>query len=275
MADQKEIEPNGEAAREGARAAADADPRQVETLRHSVTQLKRKLDDQSERIAALARGREEGMVAVSELRAELALVAAERDRLRKQLTDLEGMQTETQSFDESVMADETGAHHAGLPSIDDLMASFSGKDDAPLRSHSTLSVESSSVDSSGEYQEMISPDLIVLGSGKEKPAATHERFLVLLEPDSQTKCPLNEDLLTIGRSESADIKIDGDFISRIHARILRIGMDTVLEDAGSRNGTWVNGDGIERHVLRHGDLIRIGSGNFRFVNTGAAAGEAD
>ena len=35
------------------------------------------------------------MAAVSELRAELALVAAERDRLRKQLTDVEGMQTET------------------------------------------------------------------------------------------------------------------------------------------------------------------------------------
>lgn len=273
MADQNETEAGTGAAHEEGQAKAGADPGQLDTLKQSVTKLKRKLDDQQARIAALARGREQGMAAVSELRAELALVAAERDRLRRQLTDLEGMQTETQSFDESVMADDTAANYSGLPSIDDLMASFSGRDDAPLRSHSTLSVESSTGDSSGEYQEMISPELIVLGSGREKPVVAQERFLVLLEPDSQTKCPLDEDLLTIGRSESADIKIDGDFISRIHARILRIGIDSVIEDAGSKNGTWVNGEQIERHVLRHGDLIRVGSGNFRFVDTGAAAGE--
>jgi FHA domain len=253
---------------------ADADPRSADTLRQSLGKLKRKLDDQRERIAALARGREEGMAAVSELRAELALVAAERDRLRKQLTDLEGMQTETQSFDEFDVGEPSEKRQGDLPSIDELMSSFSGNDRAALQSHSTLTVESSTGDNSGEYQEMISPELIVLGSDREKSKAPQEeRFLVLLESGNHIKCPLNEDLLTIGRSESADIKIDGDFISRIHARILRIGMDSVLEDAGSKNGTWVNGDQIERHVLKHGDLIRIGSGNFRFVDTGAASSD--
>jgi pSer/pThr/pTyr-binding forkhead associated (FHA) protein len=80
-------------------------------------------------------------------------------------------------------------------------------------------------------------------------------------------------LLTIGRSDSADIKIDGDYISRIHSRILRIGMDSVIEDADSKNGTRVNGEIIERHVLKHGDLIRVGTANFRFVDP--AAGPAD
>ena len=274
MADQEESKAEREASRTG-QPKAGADPRQLDTLRQNVSKLKRKLDDQQERITALARGREEGMAAVSELRAELALVAAERDRLRKQLTDLEGMQTETQAFDESVMNDDTGAHYVDVPSIDELMSSFSGKDDSPLRSHSTLAVDSGSDESSGEYQEMISPELIVFGSVKEKSTVTRERFLVLLEPDNNSKCPLDEDLLTIGRSESADVKIDGDFISRIHARILRIGMDSVLEDAGSKNGTWVNGEKIERHVLRHGDVIRVGSGNFRFVDTAAAPAGSD
>jgi pSer/pThr/pTyr-binding forkhead associated (FHA) protein len=117
---------------------------------------------------------------------------------------------------------------------------------------------------------MISPELIVFGSGREKASPTAERFLVLLEPGNHTKCPLDQDLLTIGRSESADIQIDGDFISRIHVRILRIGMDTVIEDAGSKNGTWVNGEQIQRRVLKHGDLIRVGSVNFRLVDSGAA-----
>jgi FHA domain len=265
MAEQEESKPKRE--RE---ADAGEGPEQVDSLRKSVSKLKAKLDDQTSRIAALARGREEGMAAVHELRAELALVAAERDRLRRQLTDLEGMQTETQAFDEADVDIAAAPRSGELPSIDELMSSFSGDDSAVLQSHSTLAVESSSADT-GEYQEMISPELIVLGSGKEKPTVSSERFLVLLETEGQSKCPLNEDLLTIGRSESADIKIDGDFISRIHARILRIGMDSVLEDAGSKNGTWVNGEQIDRHILKHGDLIRVGSGNFRFVDTGVTA----
>lgn len=275
MADREEIKT--ESGAKGGKGD-DADPRQVDALKQSVSKLKRKLDDHKTRIASLARGREEGMTALNELRSELALVAAERDRLRKQLTDLEGMQTETQSFDDSDVDIAAEGNPGGLLSIDELMSSFSGDSQPGLQSHSTLKVESSSTDSTGEYQEMISPELIVLGSGREKPAAPSERFLVLLESGesgSHSKCPLNEDLLTIGRSESADIKIDGDFISRIHARILRIGMDSVLEDAGSKNGTWVNGEQIERHVLKHGDLIRVGSGNFRFVDTAAASDGAD
>jgi pSer/pThr/pTyr-binding forkhead associated (FHA) protein len=120
---------------------------------------------------------------------------------------------------------------------------------------------------------MISPELIVFGSGRDKVDPTSQRFLVMLEPGNHTKCLLDQDLLTIGRSESADIQIDGDFISRIHVRLLRIGMDTVVEDAGSKNGTWVNGERIKRQVLKHGDLIRVGSVNFRLVDSGAADGE--
>lgn len=248
---------------------------QLVALKQSVAGLQRKLEDQRQRIEALARGREDSMAMVSELRAELALVAAERDQLRRQLTALEGMQTETQTLDESVLGDETGAHQGELPSIDELMATFSGHGNALSASHSTLRVESDTVADAGEYQEMISPELIVLGSGRERSRSTPERFLVLLDPSGHTKCPLNQDLQTIGRSESADIKVDGEFISRIHARILRIGMDSVIEDAGSRNGTRVNAEPVKRHVLRHGDLIRIGSANFRYVDPGAGGGAAD
>jgi hypothetical protein len=245
----------------------------TDSLRQSLARLRRKLDDQSERIEALARGREESMAAVSELRAELRLVAAERDKLRKELTALEGMQTETQTLDDDAIDDDTGVNQGLLPSIDELMATFSGSDNALSASHSTLRVDNNTDDDAEEYQEMISPDLIVLGSRRDPRQATVERFLVLLDPAGHTKCSLNQDLLTIGRSDSADIKVDGDFISRIHARILRIGVDTVIEDAGSKNGTRVNTRLVDRHVLRHGDLVRVGSANFRYVDS--AAGDAD
>ena len=249
----------------------------LSTLKQTLAKLQRKLDDQNARIEALARGREKGMAAVSQLRDELALVAADRDRLRRQLTALEGMQTETMALDEKVLDEATGSDQAAIPTIDELMATFSSARGALAASHSTLSVASDTADDagdSGEYQEMISPDLIVLGSVRQK-AISPARYLVLIEPGNNTQCPLDQDLLTIGRSDSADIKVEGDYISRIHSRILRIGMDSVLEDADSKNGTRVNGELVERHVLKHGDLIRIGTANFRFVDPAAGPIEGD
>jgi hypothetical protein len=250
-------------------ATGSAGERQlVSALKDTITKLRSQISDQKQRIEALARGREEGMTTIGSLRDELALVSAERDRLRRQLTSLDSMQTETVAFDErAASAHDTGIHKGPQPSIDDLISSFSGENAALSSSHSTRKVDSSSAHRSDQYQEMISPELLVLGSSAERGRAAPERCLMLLEEDNQTKCPLNDDLVTIGRSESADIKVDGDFISRIHARVLRIGMDTVIEDAGSMNGTWVNDHKIRRHVLRHGELVRIGSASFRYVDT--------
>lgn len=246
----------------------------LSALKQTLAKLQRKLDDQNARIESLARGREKGMAAVSQLRDELALVASDRDRLRRQLTAIEDMQTETMALDEKVLDEVTGSDQTVIPTIDELMAAFSGARGALAASHSTVSVASEAADISGEYQEMISPDLIVLGSVRQN-AMSPGRYLVLIEPGNNTKCPLDQDLLTIGRSESADIKVEGDYISRIHSRVLRIGMDSVLEDADSKNGTRVNGELIERHVLKHGDLIRIGTANFRFVDPAAGPLEGE
>src|SRR5690349_14690479 len=64
---------------------------------------------------------------------------------------------------------------------------------------------------------------------------------------------------TIGRSPDAVIMLDDPEISRIHARIRRTdsGEFEVL-DAGSKNGTYVNGTRVERRLLAYGDKIRVG-----------------
>ena len=137
--------------------------------------------------------------------------------------------------------------------------------------HRTSSVSGQSGET-GAYEEMISPDLIVLGSNHEQSRAQGGgRYLVLVDGNSSHKFALDADLLTLGRSESADIPIDGDSISRIHARVLRVGMDCLIEDAGSRNGTWVNGEKIDRHVLGHGDVVKIGSRSLRYIDSSARA----
>ena len=73
--------------------------------------------------------------------------------------------------------------------------------------------------------------------------------------------------MTIGRADSADIRIDGAFISRIHARIVCRDDGTMIEDAGSKNGFKVNSEAVKHHNLTHGDVIGIGKLRFMFVDT--------
>ncbi|WP_400995456.1 FHA domain-containing protein [Agromyces sp. GXQ0307] len=64
----------------------------------------------------------------------------------------------------------------------------------------------------------------------------------------------------IGRDPSCGIVLDVDGMSRRHARIVRAGDTVTIEDAGSTNGTSVNGSDADRpHELHHGDLVRLGS----------------
>jgi DNA-binding NtrC family response regulator len=65
--------------------------------------------------------------------------------------------------------------------------------------------------------------------------------------------------LTIGRAGDASVQIDSERVSRVHARITRRGDDVTIEDARSRNGTWVNGEQlVGSRRLRSGDEIVIG-----------------
>ena len=62
---------------------------------------------------------------------------------------------------------------------------------------------------------------------------------------------------TIGRSPDCNIVLDHPEVSRTHARILQLGDTFILEDRRSLNGTFLNGQRIERAELHEGDLIQI------------------
>jgi signal transduction histidine kinase/CheY-like chemotaxis protein len=63
----------------------------------------------------------------------------------------------------------------------------------------------------------------------------------------------------IGRDTEAQVQLAGDDVSRRHATITRTASgEFVLEDLGSRNGTFVNGRPVEVHVLHFGDTIQVG-----------------
>ncbi|WP_413755446.1 FHA domain-containing protein [Streptomyces sp. MMBL 11-3] len=70
--------------------------------------------------------------------------------------------------------------------------------------------------------------------------------------------------LRFGRKSDNDVIIVSTSASRLHAEIVVEDGAFVLHDRNSRNGTHVNDRRITRHVLEHGDVIRIGDETFAF-----------
>jgi len=65
--------------------------------------------------------------------------------------------------------------------------------------------------------------------------------------------------LLFGRSRSANVQIESDRVSRLHAQFRRRGATVTVEDAGSRNGTWVNGQIVQgERTLSSGDEVVVG-----------------
>ena len=71
-----------------------------------------------------------------------------------------------------------------------------------------------------------------------------------------------DEALTIGRGRTNSIVLDDMLVSRQHVRITVDDEGLVIEDLGSRNGTFVNGRRIERTHLHEGDRIGIGASTF-------------
>jgi FHA domain len=69
----------------------------------------------------------------------------------------------------------------------------------------------------------------------------------------------------LGRGDMADIRLEDTFASSRHARLVPQGEVMVLEDLGSTNGTYLNGEPLRGPQPLHvGDSIRIGDSEFTF-----------
>jgi hypothetical protein len=69
----------------------------------------------------------------------------------------------------------------------------------------------------------------------------------------------------LGRGDHADIRLEDTFASSRHARLVPQGDVMVLEDLGSTNGTYLNGEPLRGPQPLHvGDSIRIGDSEFVF-----------
>ena len=63
---------------------------------------------------------------------------------------------------------------------------------------------------------------------------------------------------TLGRSTNADFVLDAVLVSRFHCSLSVADGELAVENLSRSNGTFVNGDRIERAVLKQGDRLRVG-----------------
>jgi hypothetical protein len=90
------------------------------------------------------------------------------------------------------------------------------------------------------------------------------RVLIGSIDNQELRFPLFKDRVTIGRTRQNDIQLKADYVSRRHAVIVTEGNATRVIDWGSRNGVYVNAHRITEHFLRGGDIVTIGTANFRY-----------
>jgi DNA-binding NtrC family response regulator len=85
------------------------------------------------------------------------------------------------------------------------------------------------------------------------------RLTIVSKEESDAPYELAKEPVTLGRGHDCAIRLEDPLISRHHARVFRSEGKWWIEDLGSRNRTFVNGQElVSPHLLRHDDRIEIG-----------------
>jgi pSer/pThr/pTyr-binding forkhead associated (FHA) protein len=83
--------------------------------------------------------------------------------------------------------------------------------------------------------------------------------MVMFRADGERRSfSVTRDLTVIGRREDCDLRIPLGDVSRKHCRIVRDGENLRLEDLGSSNGTFINGQRITEAYMSAGDTVQVG-----------------
>ena len=88
---------------------------------------------------------------------------------------------------------------------------------------------------------------------------------VFLVVDGRKAIPLDQPLITIGRSHENTVVLDDPRVSRKHIEIRVIRDHFVIFDLNSSGGTYVNGQRVSQGILYPGDLISLAGVNMVFT----------
>ena len=97
-------------------------------------------------------------------------------------------------------------------------------------------------------------------------------FFVVYGTDQGRRFEFGDAVAGIGRGGSNQVKLGDTEVSRYHAEVRCEQGHRVLLDLGSSNGTYLNGDLVERERLANGDRVEVGRTRLIYIDEERAAG---
>jgi sigma-B regulation protein RsbU (phosphoserine phosphatase) len=90
-------------------------------------------------------------------------------------------------------------------------------------------------------------------------------LLLVVQGGEESTVPITRSPFTIGRKADRDLVIADPRVSREHAQLVLEGPDIFIHDLGSKHGTFVNGERVERHRLIRNDRIDFGASDAAYA----------
>src|SRR5207249_3328380 len=100
------------------------------------------------------------------------------------------------------------------------------------------------------------------------------KLVVLSERFTGLTCELKADKTTVGRLEDNAFQISEPSVSSHHCELTRRGVELLVKDLNSTNGTFINGEKVAEAVLKPGQILRLGQVEMRLESGAAAAAAA-
>ena len=92
------------------------------------------------------------------------------------------------------------------------------------------------------------------------------KLIITMDGAVLREYPIESDSIAIGRRSGNDIQLNDLTVSGRHALLTTLGQNAYVDDLGSTNGTLVNGKRVNKALLKHGDVVQIGSHQFTYFS---------
>lgn len=86
----------------------------------------------------------------------------------------------------------------------------------------------------------------------------HPHLIVLYPQNQFAQIPLERGTIVLGRRQDADIRFEDELVSRRHCALSFDGGSVTVEDLGSTNGTFVDGNFVHKQILDSDNRLQIG-----------------
>jgi serine/threonine protein kinase len=97
-----------------------------------------------------------------------------------------------------------------------------------------------------------------------------KQLVVVAGPDRGRVFPIRPgQALLVGRSKNTETRLTDPHVSRVHCHVEMMGDEVLVTDQGSVAGTYINGERVQKHGLKPGDVLRIGETQLRLQAEGS------